>query len=264
MSLKDETNSKSSYLAASWPENNFGKPHNVRAITTLRKGGVSTGDFCEYNLATHVGDNLQAVKTNRERLRTELVLPSEPVWLEQVHSNKVVNINELDGAKTTATGVIQADASVSRRKGVVCVVMTADCLPVFFCNQNGTEVAVAHAGWRGLHAGIISNTIKAMFSSPDEILVSLGPAIGPQAFEVGDEVFEAFVTKNSLNNSAFVATTKGFYLCDIYQIARIELQALGIKKIAGGDYCTYRENQRFYSFRRQQITGRMASLIWLE
>ena len=254
---------KSSYLAASWPENSSGKPHNVRAITTLRKGGVSTGNFCEFNLATHVGDNLQAVKTNRERLCTELVLPSEPVWLEQVHSNKVVTINEVDGAKTTAAGVIQADASVSRRKGAVCVVMTADCLPVFFCNQNGTEVAVAHAGWRGLHAGIISSTIMAMFSSPDEILVSLGPAIGPQAFEVGDEVFEAFVTKNSLNNSAFVETTKGFYLCDIYQLARIELQALGIKKIAGGNYCTYRDNHRFYSFRRQQTTGRMASLIWL-
>lgn len=252
---------KSSYLAASWPD---GKPLNVQAVTTLRKGGVSTGDFSEYNLAMHVGDDLQAVKINREMLRTELALPSEPVWLEQVHSNNVININELDGAKTTATGDVQADASVSHKKGAVCVVMTADCLPVFFCNQNGSEVAVAHAGWRGLHAGIISNTIKAMSSCPDEILVSLGPAIGPQAFEVGDDVFEAFVTKNSLNASAFSATAKGRYLCDIYQLARIELQALGITKIAGGDYCTYRENQQFYSFRHQQTTGRMASLIWLE
>ena len=260
----DDTNNKSSYLAASWSDDGFAKPHNVQAITTLRKGGVSTGDFNEYNLAMHVGDSLQAVKTNREKLRTELALASEPVWLEQVHSNKVIKINELDGAKTLATGAVQADASVSRIKGAVCVVMTADCLPVFFCNQNGSEVAVAHAGWRGLHAGIISNTVKAMFSSPDEILVSLGPAIGPQAFEVGADVFDAFVSKNSLNNSAFVPTKKGFYLCDIYQLARIELRALGIKKIAGGNYCTYRENQLFYSFRRQQNTGRMASLIWLE
>jgi len=235
----------------------------VFATTTLINGGVSKGDFSEYNLAAHVGDDPKAVMANRLKLFEDLQLPSEPVWLEQVHSNIVVNINELVDVKTTATGVIQADASVSRRKGEVCVVMTADCLPVFFCNQNGTEVAVAHAGWRGLHAGIISNTIKAMFSSPDEILVSLGPAIGPQAFEVGNEVFEAFVTKNSLNSSAFVATTKGHYLCDIYQLARIELQALGVNKIAGENYCTYSEDQRFYSFRRQQTTGRMASLIWL-
>jgi YfiH family protein len=264
VSIRDDTNSKSSYLAASWPDDGFAKPHNVQAFTTLRKGGVSTGDFSEYNLATHVGDNLQTVKTNREKLRTELALPSEPVWLEQVHSNKVIIVDKIDDDKTARTGEIQADASVSARKGAVCVVMTADCLPVFFCNQNGSEVAVAHAGWRGLHAGIISNTVKAMFSSPDEILVSLGPAIGPQAFEVGADVLDAFVAKNSLNHSAFVSTKKDFYLCDIYQLARIELQALGITKIAGGDYCTYRDKQQFYSFRRQQKTGRMASLIWLE
>ncbi len=284
---------KSSYLVASWSE---GKPPNVQAITTLRAvphgcggyepvvahgcavnepkdgvdgaGGTSAGDFsadfATFNLAMHVGDDLQAVKINREKLCSELALPAEPVWLEQVHSNKVINIDELAIVKTSTTGVIQADASVTRNKGSVCTVMTADCLPVFFCNQNGCEVAIAHAGWRGLHAGIISNTVKAMRSSADEILVSLGPAIGPQAFEVGDEVFAAFVAKNSINNLAFVATTKGRYLCDIYQLARIELQALGIRNIAGGDFCTYRENQHFYSFRRQQKTGRMASLIWFD
>jgi YfiH family protein len=254
---------KYSYLAASWLDDGFAKPHNVQAFTTLINGGASKGGFSEYNLAAHVGDDPKAVEANRLKLVEDLQLPSEPVWLEQVHSNKVVNIDELDDVKTRAASVIQADASVSGRKGAVCVVMTADCLPVFFCNQSGSEVAVAHAGWRGLHAGIISNTIKAMFSSPDEILVSLGPAIGPQAFEVGNEVFEAFVTKNSLNSSAFVATTQGHYLCDIYQLAGIELRSLGIEKIAGENYCTYRENQRFYSYRRQQKTGRMASLIWL-
>jgi len=253
-------NKNSSYLKPSWPD---GKPHNVQAFTTLINGGVSKEDFSEYNLAAHVGDDPEAVAANRLKLVEDLQLPSEPVWLEQVHSNKVVNINEIADVKIRAAGVIQADASVSGSKGAVCVVMTADCLPVFFCNQSGSEVAVAHAGWRGLHAGIISNTVKAMFSSPDEILVSLGPAIGPQAFEVGDEVFEAFVTKNSLNRSAFVATTPGHYLCDIYQLAVIELRSLGIEKIAGGNYCTYSEDQRFYSYRRQQKTGRMASLIWL-
>ncbi len=252
---------KSLYIEASW---SGGKPHNVQAFTTLKKGGVSTGDFSTYNLAMHVGDDPQAVKSNREKLCSDLALPSKPVWLEQVHSNKVLNISEPDDVEISATAALMADASVSHRKGRVCAVMTADCLPIFFCNQHGTEVAVAHAGWRGLHAGIISNTVSAMHAPVDEILVSLGPAIGSQAFEVGAEVFTAFVTKNSMNNSAFEATEKGRYLCDIYQLARIELQALGIKKIAGGDYCTYHEDQRFYSFRRQQKTGRMVSLIWFD
>ncbi len=255
---------KSSYLDAIWPGEGSGKPANVHAITTLNNGGVSTGDFCEYNLAKHVGDDLQAVKANREKLCTDLRLPSEPIWLEQVHSNKVINLDELDSTDAAVTDAIQADGSLSNREGMVCVVMTADCLPIFFCNKKGNEVAVAHAGWRGLHAGIIGNTIKMMRSSPSEILVSLGPAIGPQAFEVGDDVLDAFVTKNSLNRSAFVASAKGKYLCDIYQLARIELQERGITKIAGGEYCTYRDSQQFYSFRRQQKTGRMASLIWLE
>jgi hypothetical protein len=265
VNIADDTNNTPSYLEANWSQS---KPHNVHAFTTLIKGGVSTGDFSDYNLAMHVGDDLQAVKINREKLRSDLALPSEPVWLEQVHSNTVLNIDEPDDVGITATvretAIIQADASVTRHKETICTVMTADCLPVFFCNQNGCEVAIAHAGWRGLHAGIISNTVKAMRSSAGEILVSLGPAIGPLAFEVGDEVFTAFVIKNSMNSSAFVATTKGRYLCDIYQLARLELQSLGIKNIAGGEYCTYRENQLFYSFRRQQKTGRMASLIWFE
>jgi YfiH family protein len=250
---------QSSYLSLNWPN----KPENVQSYTTLIAGGFSTGDYSQYNLAAHVGDDMQVVKANRVKLVDDLKLPAEPVWLEQVHSDKVVCIDELDDSKTTASVAIQADASVSRKKGAVCAVLTADCLPVFFCNQNGTEVAVAHAGWRGLHAGIISNTIKAMFSSPDEILVSLGPAIGPQAFEVGDEVFEAFVDKNRMNESAFVETRKHHYLCDIYQLARIELQSIGVTQIAGENYCTYSEPQRFYSYRRQKNTGRMASVIWL-
>lgn len=261
-------NNKSSYLPASWFESGVGgfhgKPGNVQAVTTLRKGGVSTGDFCEYNLATHVNDDLQAVKTNREKLKQDLQLPSEPFWLEQVHSNKVVCIDDIDNIQASAPAVIQADASISRNKGKVCVVLTADCLPVFFCNQAGTEVAVAHAGWRGLHAGIISNTIKAMHSSSDELLVSLGPAIGAKVFEVGNEVMQAFVEKDRNNLEAFTETRKGHYLCDIYQLARTELQSAGISRIAGGGYCSYTEKHRFYSYRRQHNTGRMASLIWLK
>ena len=198
------------------------------------------------------------MRSNRAKLRNDLSLPAEPAWLEQVHSNKVVRADEISVGQ-----IVQADASFTTKKGVVCVVMTADCLPVFICNQAGTEVAVAHAGWRGLHAGIISNTIKAMQSSAQQLLVSLGPAIGAGEFEVGDDVLTAFVDKNSANRSAFVATTKGHYLCDIYQLARTELESIGVDKIAGGNCCTYREEQRFYSYRRQPKTGRMASLIWL-
>ena len=255
--------STSLYLPADWPDDGSVtpaplQPENVHAFTTLRTGGVSSGGYSEYNLADHVGDEPQAVRSNRAKLRDDLSLPAEPVWLEQVHSNKVVRADEISAGQ-----IVQADASFTTKKGVVCVVMTADCLPVFICNQAGTEVAVAHAGWRGLHAGIISNTIKAMQSSAQQLLVSLGPAIGAGEFEVGDDVLTAFVDKNSANRSAFVATTKGHYLCDIYQLARTELESIGVDKIAGGNCCTYREEQRFYSYRRQPKTGRMASLIWL-
>ncbi len=247
---------KLSYLPASWSN----KPDNVSAVTTLVSGGVSTGAFTAFNLAMHVGDDVAAVKANRAKLVEELQLPSEPVWLEQVHSNKVIRVDETVARDFTA----QADASVSATPGVVCAVMTADCLPVFFCDDAGTEVAVAHAGWRGLHAGIITNTVKIMQASVARIQVSFGPAIGPKSFEVGEEVFQSFVTKNSLNETAFVATKKDHYLCDIYRLARIELQSLGVDKISGGGHCTYSDSYRFYSYRRQQTTGRMASLIWLQ
>jgi len=243
------------YLSASWPN----KPENISAVTTLIHGGVSQGAFSEYNLAMHVGDDAEAVKTNRAKLLADLQLPSDPVWLAQVHSDKVIRVD----APLVDHFTPQADASVSAARGVVCAVMTADCLPVFFCDEAGTEVAVTHAGWRGLHAGIISNTVKAMNTSVEKIQVSLAPAIGPSNFEVGEEVLQAFVDKNRLNQMAFVETKKNHYLCDIYQLARIELQLLGINKIAGGEFCTYRDSDQFYSFRRQPVTGRMASLIWL-
>jgi len=248
--------SSDSYLPADWAH----KPENVHAVTTLRNCGVSTGDYQEFNLAAHVGDAEHLVSANRAKLVAELQLPAEPLWLEQVHSEKVVRLEEDYGREP----IVQADASVTSVSGVVCAVLTADCLPVFFCNRSGTEVAVAHAGWRGLHAGIITNTVKAMKSATSDILVSLGPAIGVQSFEVGEEVLQAFADKAAENTSAFVASKKGHYLCDLYQLARLELQSLGIDKIAGGDFCTYRENHRFYSYRRQPKTGRMASLIWFQ
>ena len=251
---------KISYLPVNFPSN----PDNVRAYTTLITGGVSTGDYSEYNLAAHVGDDLTVVTENRAKLVEDLALPSEPVWLDQVHSDTVIYVDEVLALKSSEHPLLQADASITENKGVVCAVLTADCLPVFFCNQSGTEVAVAHAGWRGLHAGVISNTLNQMKSSVDTIMVSFGPAIGPEVFEVGDEVRQAFVDKDPLNAPAFAETEKGHYLCDIYQLARNELKAVGITQVSGGNFCTYSENKRFYSYRRDGVTGRMASLIWLD
>ncbi len=245
--------STKAYLSPDWP----GKPVTVQAVTTLRTGGVSEGGYRSFNLASHVGDDSRAVQRNRERLADQLNLPAAPVWLDQVHSNRVVDA-------ASVQSVVAADASISRSKGVVCAVLTADCLPVFFCNRGGTEVAVAHAGWRGLHAGVLTNTVAAMSSPVDQIMVSFGPAIGPQAFEVGEDVLQAFVAKDAVNRSAFATTGReGHYLCDIYQLAANELRALGIQDISGGRYCTYTDNQLFYSYRKQPATGRMASLIWL-
>ena len=255
-----------SYLPASW----INKPENLHACTSLRAGGVSVGDYSEFNLASHVGDELSAVYANRGKLLEDLQLPAEPVWLDQVHSNKVICLDEVENNKAENRPLVpRADASMTSSRAVVCVVLTADCLPVFFCNKNATEVAVAHAGWRGLYAGIISNTIKAMSSPAEDIMVSLGPAIGPRSFEVGEEVFHAFVDKDEINEQAFVASSQtgsatAHYLCDLYQLASYECRSLGVSQIAGGDHCTYRDSYRFYSYRKQHNTGRMASLIWLE
>ena len=256
------------YMPAQWGEAAstdamLVKPDNVFAYTTLRcagfeSGGFSKGCYDSFNLATHVGDAPEAVAANRKKLSADLHLPAEPVWLEQVHSNKVVRAE-----KVTPGEVPQADASVTSDKGVICAVLTADCLPVFFCNKQGSEVAVAHAGWRGLHAGILSATLTKMQSPAEDVLVSLGPAIGPDVFEVGLDVYDAFVSKNSANHQAFSATDDTHYLCDIYRLARIELTESGVRSIAGGGHCSYAEAPLFYSYRRQSTTGRMASLIWI-
>lgn len=249
-----------SYLPVCWPDKTLLKPEKVHALTTQISGGFSLGDYSSFNLAAHVGDDPVAVKANRLRLLNELQLPAEPVWLDQIHSNTVIHA---DATQASDAKPVAADASVSATPGVVCAVLTADCLPVFFCNQSATEVAVAHAGWRGLHAGILSKTIEAMVSPVGELIANLGPAIGAQSFEVGEEVYQAFVDKNPSNKTAFVSNRKGHYLCDIYHLAMIELQALGVRQISGGQHCTYREKEKFYSYRRQPETGRMASLIWL-
>ena len=255
---------ESSYLPVNWPDQCSGKLDNVFATTTLVYGGVSKGDYRQYNLATHVGDDPVAVSANRAKLVEDLALPSEPVWLDQVHSNKVFVAGQYNSTATAEVQPVQADASVARAGGVVCAVLTADCLPVFFSNREGTEVAVAHAGWRGLHGGILTNTLAAMQTAATDVVLSLGPAIGPQAFEVGVDVYDAFVSKNQKNSLAFIATDEDHYLCDIYQLARIELSAIGVTGISGGGCCTYNDSNRFYSYSRHSTTGRMASLIWFK
>ncbi|SJM92015.1 conserved hypothetical protein [Crenothrix polyspora] len=235
------------WLVPDWPA-----PANIHAVTTLRTGGVSTGCYASLNPATHVGDDLNLVAQNRKIIRESLALPAEPVWLQQVHSNIAVDAAKVEPLQ-------QADASYSYAANVVCTVMTADCLPLLVCAEDGSCVAAIHAGWRGLLDGIITNTITAMHS--DNLLVWLGPAIGPGCFEVGAEVRAAFIKKSVVFTGAF--TQQGeCWLADIYHLACVELSVLGIEKIYGGNFCTVTEHERFYSYRRDKETGRMASLIW--
>ena len=240
-------------------------PANVHAATTTRAGGVSQEPFDSLNVAGHVGDEATSVATNRQRLAEALMLPEKPHWLSQVHGTGVVELDE------GSIGLPEADASMTQEPGCVCAVLTADCLPVLFCDRAGTRVAAAHAGWRGLAAGVLESTIEALGVPGDEILAWLGPAIGPQFFEVGEEVYQAFVERNPEASSAFVpsiksadAGKKGHWLADLYQLARIRLKNAGVTSIYGGGFCTFEDRERFYSFRRDGETGRMASLIWLE
>ena len=239
-------------IVPDWPA-----PANVRAVMTTRQNGVSKPPYDSFNLATHVGDQTEDVIKNRQQLRTQLQLKHEPCWLEQVHSNHVMKACEIESP-------VQADASFTRQSQQACVVMTADCLPVLFCDRQGSVVAAAHAGWRGLADGILEATINSMQVQSDDLLVWLGPAIGAQTYEIDSAVRNSFVQKSFDAESAFVATRKGHWLMDMYQLARQRLQTTGVNHIYGGDFCTYTDRERFYSFRRDDITGRMASLIWLQ
>jgi polyphenol oxidase len=234
-----------------WPA-----PPGVQALTTLRSGGCSRGAYAGFNLAMHVGDDTAAVARNRQLLRDRLQLPSEPVWLSQVHGNHLLRAE-------SAHGITEADGSWSATARIVCAVLTADCLPLLFCDRAGRHVAAIHAGWRGLHRGIITAAIKALPVQTRDLLVWLGPAIGADVFEVGQEVYDAFVLKNPANATAFRPRDDSHWMCDIYTLAEIELQTCGIESVYGGGFCTFNDSDRFYSFRRDGVTGRMASLIWI-
>lgn len=243
------TSANIDWLIPDWPA-----AENVRAGTTLRDKGVSHGAYASLNLAMHVGDDPSRVINNRQRLD----LPYEPVWLEQVHSNVVVDVARHKG------NVPKADASYSTAKHQPCVVMTADCLPLLVTDSEASCVAAIHAGWRGLANGIIETTLKALPVNNSNLLVWLGPAIGPHAYEVGADVRQAFVQQDAKAQQAFIQTDDSHWLMDIYQLASQRLLASGVTRIFGGEYCTYTDSEMFYSYRRDNVTGRMASIIWLE
>ncbi len=239
------------FVYPDWPA-----PKNVRAVVTTRAGGHSAGAYASFNLGHHVGDDPQAVERNRARLREALQLPAEPLWLEQVHGRQVVD------AAASVPGVM-ADGAYTDCVGVVLAVLTADCLPVFLCDRAGARVALLHAGWRGLAAGILEAGVHALAVPGSELLAWLGPAIGPQSYQVGEEVRSAFVAQDAQAAAAFQHDGEGRYRIDLYALARRRLHALGVHAVFGGQYCTFLEQDRFYSYRRDGICGRMASLLWL-
>jgi YfiH family protein len=239
----------SDWLIPDWPA-----PAGVKACVTTRAGGVSLAPFDSLNLGDHVDDNPEAVAENRRRLTGRFSI--KPAWLKQVHG--------IDVVEADPSVVATADASWTATPGIACSAMTADCLPALFCDRAGTRVAAAHAGWRGLAAGVLEATLESLKTAPEEVLVWLGPAIGPQAFEVGPEVREAFVRQLPQTEQAFVPShNPGKFMADIYKLARLRLAACGITAVYGGDFCTV-SDPRFYSYRRSPRTGRFASLIWLE
>ncbi len=241
--------------ALEWVRPDWPAPARVRAVTTTRKGGFSLLPYQGLNLAQHVGDDPGAVQRNREHVRAALRLPREPAWLRQVH-----------GCGVAPAGVpdCTADAVVARVPGQVCAVLTADCLPLLLCDRQGTRVAAVHAGWRGLAAGVIEAALERLGGEPRDLLAWLGPAIGPNAFEVGGEVRETFLARDAGAATAFVPTRPGHWLADLYALARRRLQRQGLGFVGGGNYCTVRDHERFFSYRRDGETGRMASLIWID
>jgi hypothetical protein len=240
-----------------WIEPDWPALRRVRVISTLRTGGCSLGPYASLNLAAHVGDDPVAVAGNRRSLREAAALPDEPLWLEQVHGMAV--------AVHDGGGVVpRADASIATRAGLVCAVLTADCLPVVLVDRAGSRVGVAHAGWRGLVGGVLEATIAALCCPAGELMAWLGPAIGPAAFEVGTEVREAFTARLSSLSECFAENARGRSQADLYGLARRQLTAAGVSAVYGGDWCTASDPQRFFSFRRDGTTGRMATLAWLE
>ena len=243
------------WITPDWPA-----PAWIRAVCTTRHGGVSSGAYRSMNPADHVGDDALAVATNRARLKTALQLPAEPCWLQQVHGTQVIN-----AADPLAAGAVAvADASFCTQAGCVCVVLTADCLPVLLTDRRGGQVAAVHAGWRGLAAGVIEQTVACLQQPGEALMAWLGPAIGPAVYQVGDEVRETFIRHDALAAAAFQKAPQGGWLADMYRLARQRLAAQGVTAVYGGRACSFSDAERFFSYRRDGVTGRMASLIWID
>jgi YfiH family protein len=240
------------FLVPGWPV-----PARVRAAMTTRTGGVSEGPYASFNLATHVGDEPALVAENRRRLREALGLPAEPAWLEQVHGTGLAVLPATEQE-------LVADAAVTFTRGQVCAVLAADCLPVFLASRTGDRIGIAHAGWRGLAAGVVEATLAALGCDPRDVVAWLGPSIGPRAFEVGDEVRDAFLAQDGGAAAQFHRGRPGRWLADLPGLARSRLAVAGVTAVSGGDLCTHADPSRFYSFRRDGATGRMAALAWLD
>ncbi|HTD91514.1 MAG TPA: peptidoglycan editing factor PgeF [Burkholderiales bacterium] len=239
------------WIVPDWPA-----PPHVKAFITTRNGGFSVGPHAGFNLGLRADEGPQTVARNRALLQQHL--PQTPKWLRQVHGTRVVNADAVRDSP-------DADASVACQAGTVCAVMIADCLPVLFTNRAGTHVAGAHAGWRGLAGGVIANTVQVLQDAgddPAELLAYIGPGIGPAAFEVGQDVYAAFTTNDTAAKSAFVAHAPGKWLADLFTLARRALNHAGVTQVYGGGMCTYTDAARFYSYRRDKVTGRMAAFIW--
>ncbi len=257
-------------ITPDWPA-----PAGVRAAFTLRQGGVSSAPFDTLNVGVHTGDAIEAVRENRARVRRALQVPAEPSWLVQVHGAEVVRLDgDVPGQRGDASAQHaeprRADAAITRTPGRVCAIQVADCMPVLFAARDGTAVGAAHAGWRGLAAGVLQATVRALAVAPSELLAWMGPAIGPEHFEVGDEVRAALhaldggTGVDGERDAAFVRNARGRWQCDLYAVARRQLDALGVREVYGGGWCTYADPVRFFSYRRDGRCGRMAALIWIE
>jgi YfiH family protein len=241
-----------SWIVPDWPA-----PARVQAFVTTREGGVSTGEYASLNLGSSGGDDPRNVASNRLALREHL--PAMPRWLSQVHGTSVA---DLDGL--AEDDVAKADAATAAKPGVVAAVLTADCMPVFFSDSRGSRVAVAHAGWRGLSAGVIENTVRSMRADPGDIVAWMGPAIGPDAFEVGPEVREAFLAADAGSGGAFKPHLPGKFMADLYTLARRRLARAGVASVHGGGFCTLNDPERFFSYRRAKASGRMGAFIWID
>lgn len=253
-----------------WFEPDWPAPEGVRALSSLRGdlngGGASRAPYAWFNVGAHVGDAPAAVAENRRLLRSRAGLPAEPSWLAQVHGVAVADLDVTDpGAAGVSKGSpVPADAALTRRPGRVCAILTADCLPILFATDTGDAVAAAHAGWRGLASGVVGATVRALAAPPERLMAWLGPAIGRQHFEVGAEVREAFLRADAGAGDAFEARPNFKFMADLELLARRQLQALGVSRIYGGGECTYARADRYFSHRRDGVTGRQATLIWRE